>query len=331
MTDITKEVIKDAKAVGFKFNWNQEYVFPPSPLRTEQLTKFAALQRQREAAKGEVVVTTNRAGEAVAVTMQDSDGRILSVIWEREAIAAQNNNWKDKLATIVDIYFDGIENEPYERAYVAGSFSEQMHELHEMFRLEDSLSAAPTPEQKGTNPMTTPTQDEKDLKAFKEENIVIPNNSIGVTFLHYGKECTFLGWKAGRKSQREANAKELAECQAREAKLREALIVAQDYVIAEAQDLHERLAGYLPHKHNAADANVALVREALQDIPNHSALDQAIAKAVENALKEFACAIVELDSWGWGVRKPQRLQKIIEKAQSIIVKSAEKAESDAGL
>ena len=32
---------------------------------------------------GEVVVTTNEAGECVAVTRQDEDGKILSVIWER--------------------------------------------------------------------------------------------------------------------------------------------------------------------------------------------------------------------------------------------------------
>ena len=32
---------------------------------------------------GEVTVTTNEAGDCVAVTRQDKDGKILSVIWER--------------------------------------------------------------------------------------------------------------------------------------------------------------------------------------------------------------------------------------------------------
>lgn len=45
---------------------------------------FAAIKHQREASAGEVVVTTNESGEAVAVTRQDDEGQVLSVIWQRE-------------------------------------------------------------------------------------------------------------------------------------------------------------------------------------------------------------------------------------------------------
>src|SRR5690606_29064692 len=48
---------------------------------------------------GEVVVTTDQAGRCVAVTRQDSEGRILSTIWEAsehggggEAVACEDTN-----------------------------------------------------------------------------------------------------------------------------------------------------------------------------------------------------------------------------------------------
>lgn len=126
--------------------------------------------------------------------------------------------------------------------------------------------------------MTKQIQDEEDLKAFKEENIVIPNNSIGVTFLHYGKECAFLGWKVGRKHQREASANELAECQAREANL-------QEWVKKNARHAnHCMKLDYLDEREFGCTCGL----ESISQPFDHSALDEAINKAVEAALREAA-------------------------------------------
>jgi hypothetical protein len=47
----------------------------------------AAVAPPRE--RGGVVVTTNERGECIAVTRQDDEGRILSTIWLRAALAAR--------------------------------------------------------------------------------------------------------------------------------------------------------------------------------------------------------------------------------------------------
>lgn len=58
-----------------------------SPSSMAYATGFVANEKQSPVyahPAGEVVVTTNAAGDCVAVTRQDKDGKILSVIWERD-------------------------------------------------------------------------------------------------------------------------------------------------------------------------------------------------------------------------------------------------------
>lgn len=48
----------------------------------KELGDFRPLQHHPAPIQGEVVVTTDEDGRCVAVTRQDEEGRILSVIWE---------------------------------------------------------------------------------------------------------------------------------------------------------------------------------------------------------------------------------------------------------
>lgn len=48
----------------------------------ERESELAQIVRDSAKTEGEVVVTTNESGQCVAVTRQDSEGRILSSIWQ---------------------------------------------------------------------------------------------------------------------------------------------------------------------------------------------------------------------------------------------------------
>lgn len=50
--------------------------------KADMETEIESLRAQLRAIGGEVVVTTDNTGRCVAVTRQDDEGRILSVIWE---------------------------------------------------------------------------------------------------------------------------------------------------------------------------------------------------------------------------------------------------------
>ena len=56
----------------------------PSHLYADQAHAIPKMKSTEELAgpEGEVVVTTDAAGRCIAVTRQDSESRILSVIWE---------------------------------------------------------------------------------------------------------------------------------------------------------------------------------------------------------------------------------------------------------
>lgn len=62
-------------------------LFPNSQWSDDAAMLAWIIHKQRkviQAQRNEVVVTTNDKGECVAVTRQDNEGEIVSVIWERD-------------------------------------------------------------------------------------------------------------------------------------------------------------------------------------------------------------------------------------------------------
>lgn len=108
------------------------------------------------------------------------------------------------------------------------------------------------------------TQDEIDRQAFSKAWNDFKDQHEEWRFADR-EALLFQMFLSGGKHQREASAKELAESQAREAKLRE--------VLRDCAFLSE------------------YAEEALNLPKDHSALDSAISKAVENALREAAEAV----------------------------------------
>jgi hypothetical protein len=97
-----------------------------------------------------LVVTTNEAGEAVAVTWQDDEHRILEVVWEKEAAptppAQSNENLIQKLMEQAQVFASAwsLVDGPFDSGNAISDAEEAKAELEGMLR--EAITTAPAQE-----------------------------------------------------------------------------------------------------------------------------------------------------------------------------------------